>query len=406
MSSASAANAYRYPRIFTIVLDAIGIGDAPDASKFDNEGADTLGSITRFYDGKLKLPNLASLGLGNIRENKPLLGIPPATHPRGCYGRMTITSNGNDSIDGHWEMMDLPVRFDMAHFPDGFPPSIVEALEGFSGRKMLVNKHYSGTEVIHDFGEQATREGAVILYTSGDSVLQLAANTALVPLQELYALCEYARTLINGPEIVMGRVIARPFVGQTASTFVRTAERHDYGLAPTGPTVLTRLHDAGFDVLAIGKINDLFSGQGITRGWHNESNMDGMDHVDEALLLDFCGFCFVNLVDFDTLYGHRRDPLNEGKALMDFDARLGHVLEVMRPDDLLMLCADHGNDPCYKGADHTRELVPLLAYSPSMTHPGSDLGLRLTAADLGATILDNFRVGGDCEGTSFLSTIS
>lgn len=397
---------FRYQRIFTIVLDAVGVGDAPDAKKFDNTGADTLGSITRFYKGKLTLRNLQALGLGNIRENKPLPGIPPVASPLGCYGRMTITSNGNDSIDGHWEMMDLPVRFDMAHFPDGFPAYIVEALESFSGRKMLVNRAYSGTDVIRDYGEKATKEGAVILYTSGDSVLQLAANTASVPIEELYRLCEYARTLINGPKIVMGRVIARPFVGDTSVDFTRTAERRDYGLVPEKPTVLTRLQDAGFDVLAIGKTNDLFSGKGISKSWHNESNMDGMDHVNNALDIDFCGLCFVNLVDFDTVYGHRRDPQGEGQALADFDMRLGHILEVLRPDDLLMITADHGNDPCYKGTDHTRELVPLLAYSPTMTHPGRSLGLRATVADLGATILENFAVGGDRCGTSFLADIS
>lgn len=397
---------YRYKRVFTIVLDAMGVGEAPDAAKFDNEGADTLGSIARHFDGHLSIPNLEALGLGNIRAHDPLPGVPPVADPLGCYGRMTITSNGNDSIDGHWEMMDLPVRFDMAHYPDGFPQWLVDDLEEFSGRPMLVNRAYSGTEVIRDYGEQAMAEGAVILYTSGDSVLQLAANTAVVPLEELYRLCEHARSLVNGPEIVMGRVIARPFVGETAETFTRTSDRHDYGLAPTAPTVLDRLSEAGLDVLTVGKTWDLFSGKGIAKAWHNESNMDGMDHVDEAMTIDFTGLCFVNLVDFDTVYGHRRDPQGEGEALMDFDRRLGTVLSNLREDDLLMICADHGNDPCYKGTDHTRELVPLLVCSPSMAHPGTDLGVRATAADLGATILDNFSVEGPRHGTSFLAQVS
>lgn len=396
----------RYRRIFVIVLDAMGVGEAPDSAAFDDAGADTLGSIARTYGGSLAVPNLASLGLGNIRADDPLPGVPPAEHPRGCYGRMTVTSNGNDSIDGHWEMMGLPVRFDMGHYPDGFPRWLVDDLEAFSGRRMLVNRAYSGTEVIRDHGEQAVEEGAVILYTSGDSVLQLAAHTGVVPLDELYRLCEHARGLVNGPEVVMGRVIARPFVGDDADSFSRTSERRDYGLAPTGPTDMDRLVEAGFDVLAIGKIGDLFSGRGITRSWHNESNMDGMDHVDEAVASDFRGLCLVNLVDFDTVYGHRRDPVGEGRALMDFDARLGRVMAAMGPDDLLMICADHGNDPCYKGTDHTRELVPLLAFSPSMSGPGRDLGTRPTAADLGATVLDNFGVEGTGEGTSFLPLVS
>ena len=398
--------AFRYRRIFTIILDAVGVGDAPDAEKFDNVGADTLGSITAFYKGNLHLPHLQSLGLGNIRENKPLPGILPLKHPRGAYGKMLITSNGNDSIDGHWEMMDYPVRFDMDLFPDGFPAHLVEKLEQFSGRPMLVNKVYSGTEVLRAYGEQAVAEKAVILYTSGDSVLQLAAHTDVVPLSELYQLSEYARSLVNGPDITMGRVIARPFIGHSNTTFQRTAERRDYCLAPTKPTVLTRLQDAGYDVLAIGKIQDLFSGKGISKSWHNESNMDGMDHVDEALATSFCGLCLVNLVDFDTLYGHRRDPLLEGKALKEFDERLGYVLTHLAEDDLLMIAADHGNDPCYKVTDHTREKVPLLAYSPSMKHPGKNLGTRKTAADLGATILENFIGTEKTHGTSFLPPVS
>ncbi|MEY8437880.1 phosphopentomutase [Atopobiaceae bacterium 24-176] len=396
----------RYKRVFVIVLDAMGTGEAPDSAAFDNAGADTLGSIARFYDGNLRVPNLESIGLGNLRGEDPLPGVRALERPLGCFGKMTVTSNGNDSIDGHWEMMGLPVRFDMGHCPDGFPQWLVRDLKEFSGRPMLVNRAYSGTDVIRDHGEQAVREGAVILYTSGDSVLQLAAHTDVVPLDELYRLCEHARSLVNGPELVMGRVIARPFVGDDADSYSRTADRRDFGLAPTGLTDMDRLKDAGFDVLAIGKIDDLFSGQGIDRAWHNESNMDGMDHVDEAVAMDFCGLCFANLVDFDTVYGHRRDPQGEGRALMDFDARLGSVMAAMGARDLLMICADHGNDPCYRGTDHTRELVPLLVWSPSMAHPGTDLGTRPTVADLGATVLDNFGVEVSAGATSFLEQIS
>lgn len=435
----------RFKRIFTIVMDAMGIGDAPDADKFDNVGANTLRSIASYYADNLKrplaIPHLQSIGLANTTGDLP--GLPPVAGPLGAFGRMIITSNGNDSIDGHWEMMNLPVRFDMAHFPEGFPSHIVKALEDFSGRRMLVNKAYSGTEVIKDYGEQAMREGALILYTSGDSVLQLAAHTDVVPLEELYRICAYARTLINGPEIVMGRVIARPFAGRSADTFRRTDDRRDYGLVPLEKTVLDNLSEAGLNVLAIGKIYDLFSGKGITKSWHNESNMDGMDHVSEALGIDFCGLCFANLVDFDMLYGHRRDPDGEGKALMELDERLGEVMNHMNNDDLLILTADHGNDPCYKGTDHTREMVPLLAWTPSMNarsqtrenkHLGSDsfrmpdssilnsdrgthhtkglvarsnkdLGTRETAADVGATILENFGLHVPTSGTSFLHNL-
>lgn len=397
---------YRYKRVFAIALDSIGIGEAPDAAKFDDVGADTLGHIGRFFKGALKLPNMQRLGLGNIRANDPIDGVPPIADPIGAYGKMTITSWGNDSLDGHWEMMCLPVRFNMATFPDGFPQSIVDALEKFSGRKVIVNKPYSGTEVIKDYGEHQMATGDLILYTSGDSVLQIAAHEDVIPLDELYRICAYARTLINGPDIVMGRVIARPYVGPDKDHFTRTSNRHDYGLEPVAKTVLDYLHEAGYDVLAVGKTNDIFSGHGIDRGWRNKSNMDGMDHVDEAMGIDFTGLCFANLVDFDAMYGHRRNAQGDGDALMDFDRRLGGVLDAMKEDDLLMITADHGNDPTYKGTDHTREFVPILAYSPSMAHPGTDLGVRGTASDMGATILDNFNVEGNGEGTSFLPQIS
>ncbi|PLS31507.1 phosphopentomutase [Bifidobacterium margollesii] len=402
--------AYTYKRVLAIALDSIGIGEAPDAAKFDDVGADTLGHIGEFFDGRLHLPNLGRIGLGNIRGIEPAVspikGVPAADPAEGCFGKMTITSHGNDSLDGHWEMMCLPVKFEMATFPNGFPQSIVDALERFSGRKVIVNKPYSGTEVIHDYGEHQMKTGDLILYTSGDSVLQIAAHEDVIPIDELYRICEYARTLINGPEIVMGRVIARPYVGSDKDHFTRTSNRHDYGLEPIAPTVLDFLHDAGYDVLAVGKTNDIFSGHGITKGWRNQSNMDGMDHVDEAMASDFTGLCFTNLVDFDAMYGHRRNAQGDGDALMAFDERLGHVMDSMHDDDLLLITADHGNDPTYKGTDHTREFVPILAYSPGMPNPGTSLGIRETASDMGATILDNFGVEGNGNGTSFLDQIS
>ena len=404
----------RYRRILAIVIDSIGTGDAPDAAKYNSEGADTLGHMAQWFVDNmgrpLHLPTMARLGLGNLRApDKPLAGIAPAEAPAGAFGRMRITSFGNDSLDGHWEMMCLPARFRVDYFPQGFPESLLDKIRAFSGRGILCNKPYSGTQVIHDYGEEQMRTGDLIVYTSGDSVLQIAAHEDVIPLEELYRICEYARTLINGPEITMGRVIARPYVGPDKDHFTRTANRHDYGLVPTGPTVVDFLHDAGFDTIAVGKTFDLLCGHGFGPHYHNESNTDGMDHVDEVMAQDWRGLCFTNLVDFDAIYGHRRNPEGDGLALEEFDERLGQVMARMRDDDLVLVTADHGNDPTYTGTDHTRELVPLLAWSPSMTAAtgaGADLGLRATASDLGATILENFGVTGNGEGTSFLAQIS
>ena len=394
-----------YKRVFAIVLDSVGAGPAPDGAAFGDQGADTLGHVGHHFAGKLALPNLASLGLSNLHAT-PIEGVPVAHPARGAYGRMVEISAGKDSMDGHWEMMGLPVERPLATFPEGFPASIIQQLEAFSGRKVIVNRPYSGTEVIKDYGEQQMATGDLIVYTSGDSVLQIAAHEEVIPLAELYRICEFARTLVNGPEYTVGRIIARPYVGPDKDHFTRTANRRDFSLEPTGATDLDRLKAAGLAVIGIGKINDIFSGHGITKGYHNESNMDGMDHVDEVMQTDFTGFCFTNLVDFDAMYGHRRNPAGFGQALMDFDRRLGTVLANLRPDDLLLITADHGNDPCYQGTDHTREVVPLLAYSPSMKHGDIDLGQRATYADLGATILANFGVAGNGVGTSFLAQLT
>lgn len=394
-----------YKRVFAIVLDSVGAGPAPDGAAFGDQGADTLGHVGHHFAGKLALPNLASLGLSNLHAT-PIEGVPVAHPAKGAYGRMVEISAGKDSMDGHWEMMGLPVERPLATFPKGFPASIIQQLEAFSGRKVIVNRPYSGTEVIKDYGEQQMATGDLIVYTSGDSVLQIAAHEEVIPLAELYRICEFARTLVNGPEYTVGRIIARPYVGPDKDHFTRTANRRDFSLEPTGATDLDRLKAAGLAVIGIGKINDIFSGHGITKGYHNESNMDGMDHVDEVMQTDFTGFCFTNLVDFDAMYGHRRNPAGFGQALMDFDRRLGTVLANLRPDDLLLITADHGNDPCYQGTDHTREVVPLLAYSPSMKHRDIDLGQRATYADLGATILANFGVAGNGVGTSFLAQLT
>lgn len=393
-----------YKRVFVIVMDSVGTGAAHDATKFDDVGSDTLGHVGEYYKGALKLPNLGKLGISNLRDT-PIEGVPVADPAIGDYGKMEEISAGKDSMDGHWEMMGLPVMKPLSTFPNGFPQEIVDKLEKFSGRKVIVNKPYSGTEVIHDYGERQMKTGELILYTSGDSVMQIAAHEDVIPVEELYKICEYARTLVNGPEYTVGRIIARPYVGPDKDHFTRTANRHDFSLKPIGETDMDRLRAVGYDVIGVGKINDIFSGEGIDKGYHNESNMDGMDHVDEVMKQDFTGFCFTNLVDFDAMYGHRRNPKGFGQALMDFDKRLGKVLDEMKPDDLLMVTADHGNDPGFKGTDHTRENVPLLVYSPSMNKPNQSLGLRKTFSDLGATILENFNVE-PVKGTSFYKEIS
>lgn len=393
-----------YKRVFVIIMDSVGTGAAHDAAKFDDVGSDTLGHVGEYYKGALKLPNFGKLGISNLRDT-PIEGVPVADPAIGDYGKMEEISAGKDSMDGHWEMMGLPVMKPLSTFPNGFPQEIVDKLEKFSGRKVIVNKPYSGTEVIHDYGERQMETGELILYTSGDSVMQIAAHEDVIPVEELYKICEYARTIVNGPEYTVGRIIARPYVGPDKDHFTRTANRHDFSLKPIGETDMDRLRAAGYDVIGVGKINDIFSGEGIDKGYHNESNMDGMDHVDEVMKQDFTGFCFTNLVDFDAMYGHRRNPKGFGQALMDFDKRLGKVLDEMKPDDLLMVTADHGNDPGFKGTDHTRENVPLLVYSPSMNKPNQSLGLRKTFSDLGATILENFNVE-PVKGTSFYKEIS
>ena len=393
-----------YKRVFVIVMDSVGTGAAHDAAKFDDVGSDTLGHVGEYYKGALKLPNFGKLGISNLRDT-PIEGVPVADPAIGDYGKMEEISAGKDSMDGHWEMMGLPVMKPLSTFPNGFPQEIVDKFKNFSGRKVIVNKPYSGTEVIHDYGERQMETGELILYTSGDSVMQIAAHEDVIPVEELYKICEYARTIVNGPEYTVGRIIARPYVGPDKDHFTRTANRHDFSLKPIGETDMDRLRAAGYDVIGVGKINDIFSGEGIDKGYHNESNMDGMDHVDEVMKQDFTGFCFTNLVDFDAMYGHRRNPKGFGQALMDFDKRLGKVLDEMKPDDLLMVTADHGNDPGFKGTDHTRENVPLLVYSPSMNKPNQSLGLRKTFSDLGATILENFNVE-PVKGTSFYKEIS
>ena len=394
----------QFKRIFTIVTDSVGIGEASDAKDFNDVGADTLGHIGHYWHDKFQLPNLEKLGLNNIRADHPIEGLQIAEKPLAFYGKMHEVSVGKDSMDGHFEMMGVPVTEPLGFFPKGFPKELLDKIEKFSGRHIIVNKPYSGTEVIHDYGEEQLKTGDLIVYTSGDSVLQIAANTSVIPLEELYKICEYARSITINHPYRIGRIIARPYVGTNKDNFKRTSDRHDYALMPPKKTDMDYLKEAGYDVLAVGKINDIFSGQGITSGVHTVSNEDGMNKTIENAKSDFNGFSFTNLVDFDAMYGHRRNLDGYGKALMDFDKQLGELLHILKDDDLLIITADHGNDPGFRGTDHTREYVPLLAYTPSIK-PGKSLGICSTYADLGATILDNFNVQGSDIGTSFLNEL-
>ncbi|WP_244087073.1 phosphopentomutase [Companilactobacillus sp. RD055328] len=395
----------KYKRIFTIVLDSVGIGSCPDSKKFGDEGADTLGHVAQHFGKELKIPNLIKLGLGNIREDNPLKDIAVSNDSIGYFGKMQEVSVGKDSMDGHWEMMGLPVKEPLGFFPDGFPQELIDKIKKFSNRDVIVNKPYSGTDVIRDYGEEQLKTGALIVYTSGDSVLQIAANEEIIPLEELYKICEYARSITIDKPYRIGRIIARPYIGENKDNFERTSNRHDYALEPTGETDLNRLIDSKITVLAVGKTNDIFSGNGISEGVHTVSNFDGMEKTIENQKKDFTGFSFTNLVDFDAKFGHRRDVEGFGKALIEFDVQLGEFLENMKDDDLLILSADHGNDPGFTGTDHTREYVPLLAFSPSMKKNGS-LGIRTTFADMGATITDNFNTEKRSTATSFLSQLN
>lgn len=390
---------HTFKRVFVVVMDSVGIGEAPDAEKYNDVGANTLRSIAEHMDG-LHMPNMAKLGLGNIHE---LRGIEPVEKPLAHYTKMQEASAGKDTMTGHWEIMGLYIDTPFRTFPDGFPDEVIQKLEEKSGRKVIANKPASGTEIIEELGKEHMDTGALIVYTSADSVLQIAAHEDIVPLEELYEICEYAREVLNDPEYMVGRVIARPFIGEPGS-FERTANRHDYALKPFGRTVMSELKDANYDVIAIGKISDIFDGEGVTESLRTVSNMDGMDKLLETMDMDFTGLSFLNLVDFDAKYGHRRNPQGYGEALEEYDARLPEVFEKLREDDLLIITADHGNDPVHHGTDHTREYVPLLVHHKGIA-VGKELPLRKTFADLGETVADNFQVTSPKFGQSFLNEI-
>ena len=393
----------RFNRVFVIVLDSLGIGPMADSARFDDAGADTLGHISETVK-HLDIPNLQRLGLANL---KALKQVKPAEHPEGYFMAMNEASNGKDTMTGHWEMMGIRTDKPFITFTEhGFPKELIDELEKRCGRKIIGNKAASGTEILEELGEQEVNEGKLIVYTSADSVLQICGNEETMGLETLYHYCEIARELTMRDEWRVGRVIARPYVGKKRGEFKRTSNRHDYALKPTGPTALNALKDAGYDVISVGKINDIFVGEGITESNHSDSSVHGMQQTIDIAKRDFKGLCFTNLVDFDALWGHRRNPVGYGEEIEKFDKKLGELLPLLREDDLLILTADHGNDPTYKGTDHTREQVPFIAYSPSDTESGK-LDTSDTFAVIGATIAGNFgvRMPEGTIGTSMLDQI-
>lgn len=378
----------RYKRIFTIVLDSLGIGAMKDSPDYGDVGVDTLGHIAEKTEN-LQIPNLQRLGIANLKK---LHGIEPVENPLGCYMRLEERSCGKDTMTGHWEMMGLRVTKPFKTFTEtGFPKELIDELEKRTGKSIIGNKSASGTEILEELGEEEIQKGKLIVYTSADSVLQICGNEETMGVETLYHYCEIARELTMRDEWKVGRVIARPYTGKKKGEFRRTANRHDYALKPYGKTALDSLKEAGLDVISVGKIYDIFDGQGLTESNKSKSSVHGMEQTIEIAARDFTGLCFTNLVDFDALWGHRRDVAGYARELEKFDVLLGQFLNVLKEDDLLILTADHGNDPTYTGTDHTREQVPFLAYSPSMKQ-GKDLGVSDTFAVIGATIADNFGV--------------
>ncbi len=377
----------KFKRIFLIVMDSLGIGEMPDAKRFNDQGANTLLHISEHCDG-LKVPNLNALGLYDLC---PIKGTTKVEHPHSYVAILKEASNGKDTMTGHWEMMGVLTTKPFLTFTEhGFPASLIEELEQKTGRKVIGNVAASGTEIIKELGERQLKTGELIVYTSADSVLQIAAHEEVIPVKQLYEYCNIAREICMKPEYMVGRIIARPFIGKDRDSFKRTPNRHDIALSPTHYTYMQLLQDHGYDVPCIGKIGDIFNGVGVTTTTKTKSNEDGMDKtIDFVKNNDFTGLCFVNLVEFDSEYGHRRNPLGYGKAIEDFDIRLGELIEVLHEDDLLIITADHGNDPTAKGSDHTREKVPFIAYSKKI-NDGKLLQERDSFADIGRTIIENF----------------
>ncbi|MGI6722171.1 MAG: phosphopentomutase [Anaerovoracaceae bacterium] len=385
-------------RVILIVLDSFGVGELPDAGRFGDAGADTFGHIADRAEG-FDVPNMRELGLGNIPNAAG--GRFAVASPCGAYGRLAELSSGKDTITGHWEIAGIETMQPFKTYPDGFPAEFIAAYEKAIGRKVLGNYAASGTVIIEDLGDEHERTGYPIVYTSADSVFQIAADTDVVPLEQLYEFCRIAREMLQG-EYACGRVIARPYI-KVDGKRVRTADRHDYAVSPPEKTVLDCITGAGREVAAVGKINDIFNGRGITRTVHTENNMDGVDKTLDFMRDDFSGLIFTNLVDFDSKYGHRRDPQGYANALMEFDARVPQIKAAMKEGDVLMMCADHGNDPTHSGFDHTREYIPLLVYGEGIK--AVQIPDRRTFADIGETIADMLGVQGTGKGESFLDII-
>lgn len=378
----------KYKRVFTIVIDSMGIGSMKDSPEYGDVGVDTLGHIAESVES-FNIPNLKKLGLSNLH---PIKHVEKEETPLGYQMRMAEASTGKDTMTGHWEMMGLHITKPFQTFTDtGFPKELLDELEKRTGHKIVGNKSASGTVILDELGEHQMETGDMIVYTSADSVLQICGHEETFGLDELYRCCEIARELTLKDEWKVGRVIARPYIGNKKDGFKRTSNRHDYALKPYGRTVLNELKDNDYDVISVGKINDIFDGEGITEAHKSKSSVHGMEQTLEIMDKDFTGMCFVNLVDFDALWGHRRNPIGYAEELEKFDVNLGKVLEKLKEDDLLILTADHGNDPTYKGSDHTREYVPFLAYSPSMEGCGQ-LEDSKSFATIAATVAENFEV--------------
>ena len=378
----------KYKRIFVIVMDSLGVGSMSDSPEFGDVGVNTLGHISQSVDS-FHMPNLQKMGMANLT---PLKQVDPVEKSLGYYGKLNEKSRGKDTMTGHWEMMGLEVTKPFKTFTEhGFPPELIAELEKRTGHKVIGNKSASGTEILDELGEEEIATGHMIVYTSADSVLQICGNEETFGLDELYRCCEIAREITMKDEWRVGRVIARPYVGKKKGEFKRTSNRHDYALKPFGKTALNALQDAGLDVISVGKIRDIFDGEGITGAYKSKSSVHGMEQTIELAQKDFHGLCFVNLVDFDALWGHRRNPQGYAEEIEKFDVNLGNLLPLLKDDDLLIITADHGNDPTYTGTDHTREKVPFLAYSPAMNGNG-ELPETDTFAVIGATVADNFSV--------------
>lgn len=378
----------KYNRIFVVVMDSLGVGEMEDSGEYGDVGVNTLEHISKSVD-TFEIPNLRRLGLANLCSLKQ---VEPAEQPLGYYAKLREKSCSKDTMTGHWEMMGLEGKQPFQTFTDtGFPPELIRELEERTGHQVIGNKSASGTEILEELAEEEIATGHMIVYTSADSVLQICGNEETFGLDELYRCCEIAREITMKDEWKVGRVIARPYVGRKRGEFRRTSNRHDYALKPTGPTALNAMKDAGLDVIGVGKINDIFCGEGITETYHSDSSVHGMEQTIELCGRDFHGLCFTNLVDFDALWGHRRNVEGYGREIEKFDRNLGVLLERLREDDLLILTADHGNDPAYTGTDHTREYVPFLAYSKKMAE-GGPLPEADSFAVIGATIAENFGV--------------